>query len=285
MLSYRLKNENGFMGNTHALSVVAVVLSFAAFLPKIFFNDILNTKDISVLIAALIIAMGAGLLPDLDNTKSSAISTLGPIGSLLSFIMRSSSEGIYALSHTRKEPSESDPHRGFWHTAFSGIAMGIIVIFITKITTFIKFDNHSFSLSSILLFMFVLIGFELSITALLGQKVRTIKHNSFGILTLWLTGLIFTIILVSVMPQLKSYTWMGVIIIIGWLTHILGDTITTSGTPFLWPISHHGKRWWSYRLPPHIHADSEVEHKIFFPLFFIIATIAFVKLFVLGGVF
>ena len=85
------------------------------------------------------------------------------------------------------------------------------------------------------------------------------------------------------MPTTESYNWVGIMIMIGWITHILGDTITTSGTPILWPLSHHGKRWWSYRLPPHIHADGEIEHKLFFPLFALLVVVALVKI-VMGGI-
>lgn len=283
MLSYRLQSDDGFMGNTHALSVAAVVLSLAAFLPTIFFK-LTTSKDVIVLVAALVIALGAGLLPDLDNTTSSAISTLGPIGSALSFIMRITSEGMYAISHTGKEPSESDPHRGFWHTAFAGIILGIVTMLLMKFNTqMFKINGNKFSFATLLLFILILIGFELAITGLFGKQTRKLRNSITGPLVLWLIGIVFSLLIIFLMPTLKSYTWVGVMVIIGYVTHILGDTLTTSGTPILWPLSHNGKRWWSYRLPPHIHADGPTEHHIFLPLFAAIVIIAIIKL-AIGGV-
>lgn len=280
----RFKSDGGFMGNTHALSVVAVVLSFAAFLPAIFFKNVLPAQNIILLIVAVIVAVGAGLLPDLDNTQSSAISTLGIVGTILSMFMRSTSELIYSFSHTKKEPAESDPHRGFWHTLVAGILVAFLLMLLMKLNApFMKLGNVSVSIATITLFLLLLISTELLMTALLHKFTKRTKGGSFGALPLWVIGIVVSSVLVGMLPATKDYTWVAIMFVIGYSIHILGDTITTSGTPILFPLSHNGKRWWSYRLPPHIHANGDVEKHIFFPIFLIIAIIAVIKLF-MGGI-
>lgn len=274
MKSYRVHENDGFMGNTHALSVVAIVLSFSVIFPSFFFSTILPKKDLITMLVGLIIAIGAGLLPDLDNTKSSAISTLGIIGVALSSFMRFVSEFIYSISHTNKEPETSNPHRGFWHTLAAGVIFGLFTMFLMSFNASIfKINKITFTVSTIILFIYLLIAFELMLTAFFKKFISKEKNKNFGIITLWLIGFVFSSIMILLLLPIKSLSWVGFMVMIGWTIHIMGDTITTSGTPILWPIKHNGKRWWSYRLPPYIHADGPVEHKIIFPIFVVISII------------
>ena len=137
-LLLKLKDEKGFMGLTHSLSAIAFFLLLVAFFPNFIFNTILKSNNVIVLIGATIVIAGAALLPDFDNVKSTAISTLGPFGKLISKLTRASAVGIYTLTKTRRDNDTPDAHRGFWHTIVASVIVGIIVFCLSSIKTDIK---------------------------------------------------------------------------------------------------------------------------------------------------
>ena len=134
-LLLKLKDEKGFMGLTHSLSAIAFFLLLVAFFPNFVFNTILKSNNIIVLIGATIVIAGAALLPDFDNVKSTAISTLGKI---ISKLTRASAVGIYTLTKTNRDNDKPDAHRGFWHTIVASIVVGVIVFFLCSIKTDVK---------------------------------------------------------------------------------------------------------------------------------------------------
>ena len=90
------------------------------------------------MIGATIVIAGAALLPDFDNVKSTAISTLGPFGKLISKLTRASAVGIYTLTKQERDNDTPDAHRGFWHTIVASVIVGIIVFCLSSIKTDIK---------------------------------------------------------------------------------------------------------------------------------------------------
>lgn len=42
----------------------------------------------------------------------------------------------------------------------------------------------------------------------------------------------------------QEYLWLGLPIVLGALVHDIGDALTVSGCPVLWPIPIAGKRWY-----------------------------------------
>lgn len=51
-------------------------------------------------------------------------------------------------------------------------------------------------------------------------------------------------------PGIVAAWWLwGLAFAWGCLVHILADTCTVQGTPLLWPLKIHGKRWWLVRAP------------------------------------
>lgn len=282
LIRYRMRSNEGFMGKTHALSVVAVALSLAAFLPSFFYDKLLETHDIVVFVAGLMIAIGAGLFPDLDNTSSSMVNVLGPIGQILSRIMRGISRTVYSITHTSKEPSEADPHRQFWHTALAVVAGGILTSLLLSLRIPIGMIGSGFvTVTTVVLFIMLTVATNLIITVFFKKMGH--KRSSLHSFLIWVAGVIVALLIIDMLPPNQSYTWVGVMVTLGWLTHILGDTLTTSGTPFFAPFKHKGKRWWNYRLPPHVKANGSAEWHVFFPLFALISIIDVIMIIARGG--
>ena len=111
----RIKSDDGFLGDTHAMSAVAGFLLLVLFAKDYFLNQGFTDNVIVLLIASFVVA-GAALIPDLDNTKSTAMSVLGPVGNLLSTAMRSIATAIFYITRSRYDDKVANPHRGFWHT-------------------------------------------------------------------------------------------------------------------------------------------------------------------------
>lgn len=59
---------------------------------------------------------------------------------------------------------------------------------------------------------------------------------------------------------------MPVAVSLGCLVHVLGDWLTDSGVPLLWPVVSQGKRWRLVRSPAPFSAGDHVETGIVRPL-------------------
>jgi hypothetical protein len=44
-------------------------------------------------------------------------------------------------------------------------------------------------------------------------------------------------------------SWIGVAVALGMFVHCLGDSLTRSGCPWLWPLPIRGETWYEIRLP------------------------------------
>lgn len=278
-LLQRLKDEKGFMGMTHSLSAIALFLLLIAFFPNFIFQQILKTNNIIVLLGAIVVVAGAALLPDFDNVKSTAISALGPIGKLISKITRSFAVAIYTLTKTSKDDDEVNAHRGFWHTIPASIFIGVIVFLTTSIPIkiIIPFINKNSTIGFLFAVLWLMLCYQLAIASLFSYSVKKLKKDLFGWTFIIGSSIIFALIILIFSPSDIAYSWIAILISLGYIFHILGDTLTVSGTPALWPLKHKGKRWWTYRLG-RIHAGSEFEYKIVVPIFIMLIIFAIVKI-------
>ncbi|RAS57836.1 LexA-binding, inner membrane-associated putative hydrolase [Lentzea atacamensis] len=65
----------------------------------------------------------------------------------------------------------------------------------------------------------------------------------------------------------QSAGWLGIAVGAGCLVHCLGDAMTKSGCPILWPLMINGERWYDLRLPKllRLRTGSWVEHVLIYP--------------------
>lgn len=100
----------------------------------------------------------------------------------------------------------------------------------------------------------------------------------------WLLGATSAWILVGVLDQPgngsawlftepgQEYLWLGLPIVLGSLVHCIGDALTISGCPILWPIPLGRKRWYPLGPPKFMRfrAGSWVEIKVLMPAFMVL---------------
>lgn len=274
----RIHSDSGLMGPTHALSALSLALLFTWLASDIMFGKILGTNNLSVYIAALIIIIGASLMPDLDAVNSTSINVLGIVGSVLSTAMRAFSSFIQA---TIKGPADKsgDPHRGFWHTFLSAFFIGFLISILTNIKLpLFKIKDIQFTVASILIIFIIYISIQLTLASLFKKLYNKQKNNMSTKIIVTSVSLLFSVYLVIFLPTDINYTWVGGTVTFGWILHLLGDMLTVMGVPILFPLKRKGKRWWNYRFPLGIKAGGFVEKTLLIPLFSIIALISIVKI-------
>lgn len=268
IIKNRIKSNNGFMGPTHAMSAVAFYLLLFLFAKDFIIN--LGIKDnLFILFISSLVVAGSALFPDLDNTKSTAMSVLGIVGEGISSLMRSSATVIFYLTRTKYDDETANPHRGFWHTLISSLLLGLLVKITLELNSPVSntfFQKYNFNkLGDFFALFWIFITIQLAFSGLLNNFVKKMKNSITNKIILTLIGLFLSFILIYYNNS-TNYNWLIIIIMLGYIFHILGDTMTVAGTPLLFPIKFKGKRWFTHRILK-IHAGGEFETKFLLPLF------------------
>lgn len=262
-----MKTDDGFMGLTHALSAVALVLAVLAFAPAAF-DAVFGKTDPWYMTLLCLVIVGGALMPDLDNTNSSAESALGFIGSGISAFMRATAPLIQGLLHTKYDKDLDNPHRGFYHSGVSAILAGALGYFLCSM------PGRTGKITSLVL---AFIGVHIAVSTIAKKIIFKMKSKAgpigFIVPLLISTGIVA--LLWRMLPVNVSYAKIGIAFGVGWLIHILGDMCTTQGVPILWPIPIRGKMWWHVRLLP-IKAGGVIENFVFIPLFLVIIGVSIV---------
>lgn len=273
----RIKSNAALMGTTHVASAISVFFFMVAMFPEFIYGQ-LGTEDIFIVIASLIIVGGATLLPDLDNTKSSAISSLGIVGVGLSKAMRAFAVVVYQISRTRYDDDNANPHRRFWHTLVSVILLFLAVFASVSIKTKILIFNNEYTVGFLFACMWLFVCSRLFLTTFFKKSNDRFKRQGMtGSFISLIISILITVGLVLFTEHSESYRWIAFSMSAGYLIHILGDTLTTSGTPLLWPIKIKGKRWYDVRLFK-IKAGGDVEKYIFLPGFILLTVVSLAKI-------
>jgi len=245
----------GFMGKTHALLSI-MLMCICMIIPFEFFKTTLWVLKENVLffIVGLIVLVGGALLPDLDNSQSSAGSTLGPMGSICTIFMQSISSVIFTVFHGRGDRPPQNQHRYFWHTPLVGVGFICLFWFGLKdgeqtiiqgfkeapdVVAYLQ-NNVSLIFFVIILFMAVLVGSNMVLYRII-KWFKLPKIINYIIPTA-IVVYIFTI----------NYTQLrilGICIGFGYLFHIVEDYFADSGVPLLWPIPIKKQVWFRCKFP------------------------------------
>lgn len=238
----------GFMGKTHALLSV-MLLCICLLIPIDVFKETIWTlkDDLLFFLVGLVVLVGGALLPDLDNSQSSAGSTLGFMGSMCTIFMQATSTMAFTLVHTKRERNPPTPHRYFWHTIIA--SAGIICMFWFGMK---PGDNTIMNSIS-----------EKTITGFLQEEVIMVFFILFAFMSVLCGSSMINYRLIKwfKLPKILNYTFpigalvyiftidythlriLGICIGLGYLFHCLEDFFADSGVPLLWPIPIFGKCW------------------------------------------
>lgn len=221
-----------------------------------------------VLVIGTLICAGAALAPDLDQKSATISRAFGPLSHGLCIIVGKLSEGVYNATRARREPHRNGGHRTLTHTGVWALLLGALF------AAGAAWGGHWVVLG--ILFVHMVLAAE-------GLLWRATRGSSSNVLV-WLLGATSAWILARVLAQpgngahwlfpagTPDYLWLGVPVVLGAVVHSIGDALTVSGAPILWPLPIVGKRWYPLGTPRFLRfrAGAWVEMKVLMPLFMVI---------------
>ncbi|GHF29765.1 membrane protein [Streptomyces mashuensis] len=220
-----------------------------------------------VLVVGALICAGAALAPDLDHKSATISRAFGPISRLLCGVVDALSHAVYQATRTKADPRRNGGHRTLTHTALWAVLIGAGASALAA-------TGDRWAVLGVLFVHLVL-----AVEGLLWRAARTSSD-----ILVWLLGAAGAWILAGVLDQPgngshwlfpgegQEYLWLGLPIVLGALVHDLGDALTVSGCPILWPLPIARKRWYPVG-PPKVmrfRAGSWVEVKVLTPAFLVL---------------
>ncbi|KUH36590.1 MULTISPECIES: metal-dependent hydrolase [Streptomyces] len=220
-----------------------------------------------VLVVGALICAGAALAPDLDHKSATISRAFGPLSKWVCEVVDKLSYAAYKATRTRADPRRSGGHRTLTHTWVWAVAIGAGA-------SALAVQCGRWGVLA-LLFVHVVLAVE----GLLWRAARVSSD-----ILVWLLGAAGAWILAGILDQPgnganwlfeapgQEYLWLGLPVVLGALVHDVGDALTVSGCPILWPIPIGGKRWYPIG-PPKVlrfRAGSWVEVRVLMPVFMVL---------------
>ncbi|RZS43578.1 LexA-binding, inner membrane-associated putative hydrolase [Herbihabitans rhizosphaerae] len=233
------------MGRTHALTGWCAGLAAA---------PLLGIGSVYQVLAFAATTAGFALLPDLDHPGAKASRLLGPFSRAVSWLLRRASAALYAVTKGPRDEKRTGTHRHLSHTVLFAVGLGFATHAGTK-------AGGAWVVAAI-----VLLGLLLA-DACLGDWLLPVGCAA---VVVWVYKA------PDVVAQLDALAGLlGVAVALGCVVHCLGDAITESGCPFLFPIPIAGETWYELRPPKvlRIRTGRRVENLVVFPAFAVLAVL------------
>jgi hypothetical protein len=207
------------MGYSHAASGAAGWLVACATVAGLGHRPTLATVAIGAVIAA-----GSAVAPDADHPQATVARVFGPLSQWVAGYVARACAAVHVATCTHLDPPRRNGHRTASHTAVAGLAAGWGVAEACA----------AFGRWAAVAVVFAAAG--LAARSLLTPRER----GDFGAT---LFGLLLAAVVGWAAPAAASWWWLGVPVAFGWIAHLLGDALTNSGCPILWPLTIRGRRW------------------------------------------
>lgn len=227
------------MGPSHALTGTALWLGGSLAFDK--FGD-LHQSPLQIAVGTAICAGGA-LLPDMDlsgkvtaNKGGATVAhTFGVVSLFAAECLEKLSLGVYNITRGPKDPKRHNGHRTLTHTLLFNIGAGAGVAALCA-----KFGKWA-----VIGVLFVLFGMAV-------RGVFPKWSHRVGWITVTLASAAAAYGVYRFLPDHHNYALFGLAVGIGGIAHLLGDMLTSHGTPLLWPIPLGRKLWFCIGLPDRI---------------------------------
>ena len=272
----RISSNRALMGQTHSVSSVSIYLAVLAFYPALILK-MTGSNEVIIYILSIFLIAGASLLPDLDNTKSTAHSTLGPVGTVFSYFFRGTSKAIQSVFSTNRDDT-SNPHRGFWHTLVSVAVVFFAVWGSVSIPVSFALFGVTITIGEIFAFIWTNLCMQLAFSGAFSGFINKMFPKKARSAAVSILSVIFAVVAIYFSANVvQSYGWIAYMVGFGYLAHLLGDALTTSGVPLFWPLKIKGKLWYRVRLTK-MKAGGDIEKYVILPFFIILGIASIVIL-------
>lgn len=218
------------MGRSHALSGWCAGLAVA---------PLVGLTSVAEVVPFAAATAGYALLPDLDHPGAGASRLLGPITAFVSSVVRAFSSLLYSLTKGPRDEDSTGQHRHASHTLVAAVLLGIA-------TSSAGAAGGWRAVLAVALLGLILAAGALGdwvLLVMLGAGAWTIAGT-------WLPGESAVHNLHAGLDGIGS--WIGAAVTVGMFVHCLGDSLTRSGCPWLWPLPIRGETWYEIRLPRHL---------------------------------
>jgi membrane-bound metal-dependent hydrolase YbcI (DUF457 family) len=224
------------MGRSHALTGWCAGLALA---------PLVGLSTMAEVLPFATAAAGYALVPDLDHPGASASRFLGPLTGLLSRLLRACSRVLYAVTKGRRDEDCAGTHRHLTHTVVFALVLGWAAAGVSRL-------GGGWAVGGVIAFG-LLLGADV-----LGDWLLVVA-GAAGVATAVGGGLDDALT--------ASTGWVGVAVALGCVVHCVGDALTRSGCPLLWPVPILGETWYEIRPPRWLRfrTGGRVEQLLVFP--------------------
>jgi len=213
------------LGVSHATSGAVLGLVVAGYVPQVL--GVSPSAGTVVTFAA--VCAGAALLPDLDHPSSTATRHFTVASFLACNVVRPLSGLVYRLTRARRDTGKGT-HRGLTHTVVGAALLGLAI-----------------NLASTRWGTPVLIGTLFVCLALAIKGLDAIVPGPPSLVIA--AGLTFAVEQYVPGGTAGTAGWLGTAVTLGMIVHSVGDAITESGAPLLWPLPIRHRRWYPVGSP------------------------------------
>jgi membrane-bound metal-dependent hydrolase YbcI (DUF457 family) len=213
------------LGVSHALSGAALGLAVAGFVPQLLGEH----PDAGTVLTFTAVCAGAALLPDLDHPSSIASRRFSAASFVASHVVRPLSRVVYDLTRGSRDTGRGS-HRGLTHTVVGAVLLGLAV----------NAASARFGTPVLVGTLFVCLAL-----AIKGLDALVPGPPSLVIAA----GLTYAIEYAVPGGTVGTAGWLGTAVTLGMVVHSVGDAITESGAPLLWPLPIRKRRWYPVGSP------------------------------------
>lgn len=200
----------------------------------------------AVQVVGTAVCAGWALAPDLDHPKSTVSKSLGPVSRIISKGIAKLGAVVHEHTRTIWDRPDEDGHRTLTHTVVWAVLCGIFAVGAGR-------AGGPWA-AGILVFA----ATSLAVKASLPWEWRRHRVKVSSRPARWVTVRVeplaataFAVVAYVTTPP--DAWWLGLAVGIGCFAHCLGDAMTKSGCPFLWPlpIGRRGRRrtWYLIGMP------------------------------------
>ncbi len=169
------------------------------------------------------VAAGFALLPDIDHPGSTISRSLGPITRVIGRTVSYVADKVQDWTCRCCKDPDTVAHRALTHTAVGAVATGALVAWVCA------------RLGQPAALVVVALAVALAVRGIVPTKWRgSLGSAGAGVVA---AGLAFRF------GPASGWWWLGLPAGFGVLAHIVGDGLTKSAVPLLWPAKIRGCRW------------------------------------------
>lgn len=218
------------MGKSHAVTGVAGWVAGWSWASVAGLAD----PGVDVLTVGTALCAGAALLPDFDHPNSRLARSGGVITYGFAWAVGRIGAGIHAATKLDADRPDRDGHRTITHTFLFALLAGALVTGVCGFGTVGVIPVGSL-IAALLVLAFTGLGYA-AVRSSWGGRRKKIQLTRKGRRWHKSTVLSWVLALVTFIIVPAGAWWIGLAVGVGCAIHCLGDVITASGCPVLWPI-------------------------------------------------